>query len=382
MRQVKKLREIANISAGQGAPQGEDSCCDYGTPFVKAGNLIELLNGKRENEVQKVNENVAKAHKLKLYPAGTVLFAKSGMSCMKGYVYQLQSPCYVVSHLACITATDVSGEYLKYYFEFHKPNSLVKDEAYPSISLADIGDMAVSYGNFDEQREIVMTLDKVRKAIELRRMELNKIDDLVKSQFIEMFGVFDLRKSQATWKKIGTVADVVGGSTPKTEKDEFWGGRHHWITPAEIKEDSFVIKSTVRTLTDAGVKSCSLKLLPVGTVLLSSRAPIGKVAIAGVEMYCNQGFKNLICGKNLNSIYVYCLLKYNSDYLNSLGRGATFKEISKSIVDGIAIPVPPLELQNQFARFVEQTDKSKFRIKQSLEKLEICYKALLQKYFG
>ena len=198
-----------------------------------------------------------------------------------------------------------------------------------------------------------------------------------------MFGVFDLRKSQATWKKIGTVADVVGGSTPKTEKDEFWGGRHHWITPAEIKEDSFVIKSTVRTLTDAGVKSCSLKLLPVGTVLLSSRAPIGKVAIAGVEMYCNQGFKNLICGKNLNSIYVYCLLKYNSVYLNSLGRGATFKEISKSIVDGIAIPVPPLELQNQFARFVEQTDKSKVLMERciflinTLRKVEktkgICY---------
>ena len=99
-------------------------------------------------------------------------------------------------------------------------------------------------------------------------------------------------------------------------------------------------------------------------------------------MYCNQGFKNLICANSLNSIYVYHLLKYNSDYLNSLGRGATFKEISKSIVENIAIPVPNIALQNKFARFVEQVDKSKFAIKQSLEKLETLKKALMQKYFG
>ena len=197
-----------------------------------------------------------------------------------------------------------------------------------------------------------------------------------------MFGGYSLRDKQPHWRKIGNVAEVVGGSTPKTEKREFWGGNNCWITPAEIDDDSFIVKNTVRRLTDEGVKSCSLKRLPIGTVLLSSRAPIGKVAIAGVEMYCNQGFKNLICGQSLNSIYTYYLLKFNSEYLNSLGRGATFKEISKAIVDNIAIPVPEMERQNQFAAFVEQTDKSKFRIKQSLEKLEKCYKALLQKYFG
>ncbi|MDE7454139.1 MAG: restriction endonuclease subunit S, partial [Clostridia bacterium] len=156
----------------------------------------------------------------------------------------------------------------------------------------------------------------------------------------------------------------------------------YWITPAVISDDDFIIESTQRTLTDAVVRSCSLRLLPVGTVLLSSRAPIGKVAIAGVEMYCNQGFKNLICTEALNPIYVYYLLKFNSQYLNSLGRGATFKEISKSIVDNILIPVPPIQLQKEFAVFVEKTDKLKFKIKQSLEKLETLKKALMQKYFG
>ena len=197
-----------------------------------------------------------------------------------------------------------------------------------------------------------------------------------------MFGGCSLRDRQTDWVKIGTVAEVVGGSTPKTDKKEYWNGEYYWITPAEISEDDLVVYKTQRTLTELGVRSSSLRRLPTGTILLSSRAPIGKVAIAGVEMYCNQGFKNLVCGKELNPIYGYALLKYNTEYLNSLGRGATFKEISKAIVENIYIPVPPIERQNDFARFVEQTDKSKFRIKQSLEKLEILYKALLQKYFG
>jgi len=79
---------------------------------------------------------------------------------------------------------------------------------------------------------------------------------------------------------------------------------------------------------------------------------------------------------------LYSLLLFNTEYLNSLGRGATFKEISKSIVENIKIPIPPIDLQNEFAAFVKQVDKSKFEIKQSLEKLELLKKALMQKYFG
>ena len=204
--------------------------------------------------------------------------------------------------------------------------------------------------------EVLWAMDTTKKTYQNL---IKSTDELVKSQFIEMFGGYSLRNKQSDWVKISSVAEIVGGSTPKTENAEYWGGKHNWITPAEISDDSFIVYKTQRTLTGAGVKSCSLRLLPIGTVLLSSRAPIGKVAITGVEMYCNQGFKNLICGQSLNSIYIYYLLKFNSEYLNSLGRGATFKEISKSIVDNIAIPVPEIELQNRFAAFVEQTDKSK-----------------------
>ena len=228
-----------------------------------------------------------------------------------------------------------------------------------TLNKATLSQYRVLIHDVQTQAEIVERLDKLSDLIRHRRQELQKLDDLVKSQFIEMFGGYSLRDRKPDWVKIKAVAEVVGGSTPKTDRAEYWDGGFNWVTPAELKEDDYIVTKTQRTLTEDGINSCSLRRLPIGTVLLSSRAPIGKVAIAGIEMYCNQGFKNLICSRELNPLYIYALLKYNSNYLNSLGRGATFKEISKSIVENIYIPVPEIDRQNEFARFVEQTDKSK-----------------------
>lgn len=175
-----------------------------------------------------------------------------------------------------------------------------------------------------------------------------------------MFRSVDLNDIQPDWKKIKDVSKVIGGSTPKTNHDEYWNGDIKWITPAEISNDEFIVYDTQRHITAEGVKSCSLQLLPINTVLLTSRAPIGKVAIAGSEMYCNQGFKNIICSNKLHHYYVYYLLKFNVDFLNSLGSGTTFKEISKKVVENIFIPIPDYSLQLNFASFVEIIDKLKF----------------------
>lgn len=130
--------------------------------------------------------------------------------------------------------------------------------------------------------------------------------------------------------KLGDICTVVSGSTPKTGVAEYWDGTVKWITPAELNEDSFYITDSVRHITEDGKEKTGLSYLPKGTVILSSRAPIGKTAIAGCEMCCNQGFKNLICSDAVYNEYLYFFLKSKTNYLNSLGRGATFKEISKS----------------------------------------------------
>lgn len=148
------------------------------------------------------------------------------------------------------------------------------------------------------------------------------------------------------------VSTVVGGSTPKTDIPEYWGGDNYWVAPAELDGSKF-ISSTVKRITDLAVSKTNLSLLPRGTVLLSSRAPIGKVAITTVPMYCNQGFKNIVCGPELFNGYVYYFLKHNVDYLQSLGTGATFKEISKKVVENVSISYPSFEEQQ---RIVDELD--------------------------
>ena len=150
-------------------------------------------------------------------------------------------------------------------------------------------------------------------------------------------------------RRLGDICNVVSGSTPKTNVEEFWDGDVKWITPAELTEDSYILEDSARKITELAVEKTGLNSFPKGTVILSSRAPIGKVAIAGCEMYCNQGFKNLICTEEIYNEYLYWFLKCKKDYLNSLGRGATFKEISKSIVENIEIEVPKMDVQKKIA---------------------------------
>ena len=233
-----------------------------------------------------------------------------------------------------------------------------------------------------EQHQQVQVLNNIFALLSLRKQQLAKLDELVKSRFVEMFGDYDLSHTRSDWKTIFEIGKVVGGATPKTNIEEYWDGEYRWITPAELNADSGCIYDSVRKLTKAGVDSCSLQEMPIGTVILSSRAPIGKVAIAGNTFYCNQGFKNIICGNDVLPRYLYTVLLLNTDYLNSLGRGATFKEISKSIVENIKIPVPTMALQEQFAAFVAEADKSKLAVQQSIDQLETLKKSLMQKYFG
>lgn len=182
--------------------------------------------------------------------------------------------------------------------------------------------------------------------------------------------------------KLGEVCTIVSGSTPKTSVASYWDGNIKWITPAELNEDTFYIMDSVRHITEEGKEKTGLSYLPTGTVILSSRAPIGKTAIAGCEMCCNQGFKNLICSDAIYNEYLYFFLKSKTDYLNSLGRGATFKEISKSIVESIEIPLPEVNQQKEIAEKFKKLEQLISLRKQQLAKLDELVKARFFEMFG
>ena len=182
--------------------------------------------------------------------------------------------------------------------------------------------------------------------------------------------------------QIGEICEIVSGSTPKTSIAEYWDGNVKWITPAELDDDSYVIQDTVRKITELGVKKTGLTILPKGTVLFSSRAPIGKVAIAGCDMYCNQGFKNLICSDVINNKYLYWYLKSKTTYLNSLGRGATFKELSKKILAEVELEVPHIKRQNEIVQRLERLCSIKKKRLEQLQKLDELIQARFVEMFG
>jgi len=182
--------------------------------------------------------------------------------------------------------------------------------------------------------------------------------------------------------KLGQICEIVSGSTPKTSVEEYWDGDVKWITPAELSDNSYIIEDSVRKITELGVQKTGLTPFPKGTVILSSRAPIGKVAIAGCEMYCNQGFKNLICSEKVNNKYLFWFLKGKTEFLNALGRGATFKEISKSIVSDIEINVPNIEEQEKAVSVLEKIFQIINLRRKELSEFEKLIKARFVEMFG
>ena len=147
--------------------------------------------------------------------------------------------------------------------------------------------------------------------------------------------------------KIKEISQVINGATPSTSNPLFWDGDIAWLTPKDLTGfSSKYIYSGHASITKAGYDSCSTKLVPSGTILLSSRAPIGYLAIAGRELCTNQGFKSIICNKALvNNEYLYYWLSTKVDYLKSISNGATFKELSKDTLENVLICLPDLNEQ-------------------------------------
>lgn len=183
------------------------------------------------------------------------------------------------------------------------------------------------------------------------------------------------------YKRLGDVCEVIGGSTPKTEITEFWNGNLNWFTPAEISDKKYYCSSE-RKITEEAVKATGLTLLPPGTVLLTSRAPIGKVGIATDYCYCNQGFKNLICKDGLFNEYLYYSLIYFNEDIKDKGRGATFKEISKKVTENISIPIPPMEVQERIVAELDQINDLIAKNRELLSQLDSLTRSIFYDTFG
>lgn len=156
------------------------------------------------------------------------------------------------------------------------------------------------------------------------------------------------------WKKIADVATVVGGSTPKSKEPSYWGGDIPWLGVADLTGYAdMYIGGGARSITQAGYDACATQKVPAGTVLFSSRAPIGYVAIAANALCTSQGFKSFVPGESVSSEYLYWWLRYAKPIAESMASGTTFRELSGKRAAEIPVPVPPLEEQDRIVEVVE-----------------------------
>jgi type I restriction enzyme S subunit len=184
------------------------------------------------------------------------------------------------------------------------------------------------------------------------------------------------------WKRLGDICNIVNGSTPKTGIDEYWNGNIIWVTPTDLgKNTSKYVSNSERKITDEGYSSANTNLLPVKSIVLSTRAPIGYIAINNVEVCTNQGCKGIIPCPGVFTDYIYYYLKLNKDELDSLGSGSTFKELSTESLKSYMILLPPIAEQRRIAAIIDAKLAVIEKTKKAAEEQLAATVSLLDSYY-
>lgn len=226
------------------------------------------------------------------------------------------------------------------------------------------------------QKEITDTLDKVCDLISLRKQQLAKLDELVKARFVELFdGKYGM-------VKLGDVIKTTSGGTPSKAHPEYYeNGTIPWLTSGEV--NAGVITSVRNFITEEGLKKSSAKMVPANSVVIAMYgATAGVTGIIRLDTATNQAVCSLLPNERFIPEYLYYAVASKKEWMISQCQGGGQPNISQGIIKNLELIDAPIEKQEQFFAFVEQTDKSKLPIQQSLDKLELLKKALMQKYFG
>jgi len=191
----------------------------------------------------------------------------------------------------------------------------------------------------------------------------------------------EIGKIPVDWEvaKIRDTCEVVGGSTPSTIVKEFWNGDIHWAIPTDItKLKGNIISDTEKAITEKGLSNCAARILPVGSILLTSRATIGECAINSKPMATNQGFASLICRDEIYNWFVFYRIKYMRKEIQRLGSGSTFNEVSKKNIRELKIPIPPLPEQKRIAEILLSVDEAIDKKQEIIGKTKMLKKGLMQ----
>ena len=255
--------------------------------------------------------------------------------------------------------------------------------AQPGLAVSKLETLSIEIPNISEQNKIAQTLCKVEQLVNFRKQQLAKLDGLVKARFGEMFGVVH-NSVLYPYVPVKSFTSVVSGGTPNRNVSEFWNnGSIRWVKTTELQNN--VICNTDEKITQAGLDNSSAKIIPPNTVLIAMYGQgktRGMTGYTSIECATNQACACILPCEQFNQNYLWRYMILSYDKLRDMAKGGNQPNLNIGIIKNFPVLKPPIELQNDFAAFAERVDQQKQTIQQSLEKLELMKKALMQEYFG
>ncbi|MBF9618005.1 restriction endonuclease subunit S [Streptococcus pseudopneumoniae] len=356
---------------------------------VKLGELVSIQTGKLDanaavvggkypffttaKEILWINDYV--------YDDEVVLVAGNGDLNVKYYKgkFNAYQRTYILSN-----NSNVKMKYLYYFLDkyieilrYQSIGGVIKYIKFNNLSNALVPMMSVS-----EQENIIQNFEKIDYLISKRSQQYTELSNLVKSRFNEMFG--DFYTTLFPKYKIGEKFEVSSGSTPSRDNKLYWdSGTINWVKTTEVINRE--ITETEEKITKFALENTSLKLFPVDTILIAMYGQgqtRGRSAILKVESTSNQACGAIFPNKIDNPVFIWHQLMLRYSELRELGRGGNQPNLNGQLIKNFELIFPPLALQNEFADFVAQVDKSQLAIQKSLEELETLKKSLMQEYFG
>lgn len=348
--------------------------------IVPIGEVAEVKKGTNFTSKQVISGEVpviaggrepAYYHQHSNRPANTITVSASGEA---GYVSFHREPIFATD---CTTIRSKSNmiltSYIYHYLKYNQKQlyRLRTGSALPHLYPRDLSRFKLCFPPLSQQRKISDALDNIDDIIERTKnvmiMTGQLHDVLLRTLLIQGLPGYHTEWKEASgigtiptnWQvvRLGEIVDIIGGSTPSRKIEEYWGSDIPWVVPSELTElTGRYLTSTRESITTAGLQSCSLRVIPSKSVLLTTRATIGAAAINLVPVTTNQGFQNLVPKSELDILWLYYYMLFSKRDLIRLASGSTFRELTRDSIRSITIACPPIQEQIAIANLLDMID--------------------------
>lgn len=372
---MSTLGEVAEVVSG-GTPRTSNPAFWSGDVVWVTPTEIVANNGKTIfSSARTITEAGLSSSSAKLLPVDTVLLtsrATIGAVALAGVPLATNQ-----GFTSLICREDVLPKFVMYWCQANKPELVARagGNTFLEISRKKVAQIPILVPPLPEQRRIANLIGSIDHCINSLQTQVEATRITRSALLVEL-----LSTPGKGWRisALGEVAEVVSGGTPRTSDSAFWNGDVVWVTPTEVvAHNGKTVFRSNRMITEAGLNGSSAKLLPVDTVLLTSRATIGAVALAGVPLATNQGFAALVCGKNVLPKFVMYWCQANKRQFVARAGGNTFLEVSRKKVAEVPINVPSLAEQKQIVILVESADEQIASLESQIDSAQLFRSGVL-----